>query len=52
MKFKALKSFASALGTFDIEEEYDVELDKPTSKMWIEHGLIEEVKSVKKDENQ
>jgi hypothetical protein len=45
MKFKALKSFASAFGTFDADEEYDVKLDKPTSKMWIEHGLIEEVKN-------
>lgn len=51
MKFKALKSFVSAFGTFDAEEEYDAKLDKPTSKMWIEHGLIEEVKSVEKDEN-
>lgn len=52
MKFKALTSFASSLGTFDADEEYDVKLDKPTSKMWVEHGLIEEVKSVKEDADQ
>lgn len=48
MKFKALKSFASSLGTFDAEEQYEVNLDKPTAKMWVEHGLIEEVKEVDK----
>lgn len=44
MKFIALKSFVSSLGPFNQGEVYDVKLDKPTSKMWVEHGLIEEVK--------
>lgn len=59
MKFKAIKSFVSAIGTFNADEEYDVKLDKPTSKMWVEHGLIELVKAapvqaegVTEDENQ
>lgn len=54
MKFKALTSFASSLGAFDADEQYDVKLDKPTAKMWVEHGLIEEVKGtqdVTVDEN-
>lgn len=44
MKFVALKSFISSLGAFNVQEEYDVKLDKQTSKMWVENGLIEEVK--------
>ena len=55
MKFKALTSFASSLGAFDADEQYDIKLDKPTAKMWVEHGLIEEVKGtqdVTADENQ
>jgi hypothetical protein len=54
MIFKALTSFASSLGTFDADEQYDVKLDKSTVKMWVEHGLIEEVKGtqdVTADEN-
>ena len=54
MKFKALTSFASSLGVFNTDEEYEVKLDKPTAKMWFEHGLIEEVKGtqdVTADEN-
>jgi hypothetical protein len=44
MRFKALKSFVSSIGTFNEGDEKEIELDEATSKMWTEHGLIEEVK--------
>lgn len=57
MKFKAKKSFHSALGTFEEGVIYDVELDTYTLENWVENGLIglisevKGTKSVRKDEN-
>jgi hypothetical protein len=52
MRFKVLKSFVSSIGTFNEGDEKEVELDESTSKMWTEHGLIEEVKeAVTNDES-
>lgn len=56
MKFKALKSFDSAIGSFEEGTVYDYQLDDYTFQNWVEVGLIEEVKepvkkSVKTDEN-
>jgi hypothetical protein len=60
MKFKAKKSFHSALGTFEKGIEYDIELDTYTLENWVENGLIGLISEVKKpnkkvvteDENQ
>jgi ribosomal protein S16 len=50
MLFKVLKSFISSIGTFNEGDVKEVELDEATSKMWIEHGLIEAMKkAVSKD---
>jgi hypothetical protein len=44
MKFKVLKDFVSSILIGVTGKTHDLELDEPTSTMWAEYGLIEEVK--------
>lgn len=47
MKFKAKKSFHSALGTFEEGKTYELELDAYTIENWVENGLIGLISEVK-----
>ena len=46
-KLKILKSFVSAIGSFDEGDSLELDIDAYTLQNWVECGLIEEVKAVK-----
>jgi hypothetical protein len=48
MKFKALKTFVSAFGSFDEGEVKDIFLDSYTFQNWVDTGYIEIIKEPKK----
>jgi hypothetical protein len=48
MNVKILKSFTSAIGSFDEGDVQEIELDNYTFKNWVESGLIEEAKKPNK----
>lgn len=47
MKVKALASFVSAIGTYNVGDIFDLK-DKYTRENWVENGLVEVVKPDKK----
>jgi hypothetical protein len=53
-KLKFLKSFISAIGSFNEGDSQELDIDAYTLQNWVECGLVEEVKekkTVKKDAN-
>lgn len=48
VKFKALKSFVSAIGSYEEGETYDHDHGEHVMNNWTENGLIEPVKTRKK----